>query len=294
MVVSNPAGGSADVLGRILAPRLAELLGQQVLIENVGGAGGMTGTSRVAKARADGYEFVVGNVGTFAMNQTLYKNPPYNAATDFAPVALFVETPIVLVTRKDFPASNLQEFIAYAKANQTKMRFGSAGPGSASHLICVLVNAAIGVNSTHSPSGGGGPAMQDLIAGRTDYWCPDTSNAIPHIESKAVKAIAILSRDRSPSLPSLASAHEQGLTNFEASNWFAFFLPRGTPAAIVQKLHDAAGATLNTPAVQTRIKEVGADLVAPERRSPEYLQEFVKSEIEKWGAVIKAAGVSAN
>jgi tripartite-type tricarboxylate transporter receptor subunit TctC len=127
MVVSNPVGGSADVLGRILVPRLSELLGQQVLIENVGGAGGMTGTSRVAKARADGYEFVVGNVGTFAMNQTLYKHPLYNAATDFAPVALIVETPIVLVTRKDFPANTLQEFIAYAKVNQPKMRFGSAG-----------------------------------------------------------------------------------------------------------------------------------------------------------------------
>jgi tripartite-type tricarboxylate transporter receptor subunit TctC len=294
MVVPYAAGSGSDVLGRILSVRLAEVLGQQVIVENVGGAGGMTGASRVAKAAPDGYQFGLGNVGTHAGNQTFYKNPLYNAATDFAPVVLITEVPFVLVARKDLPTRNLQEFIAYAKANQAKMQFGSGGAGSAAFLACVLLNSALGITVTHVPYRGGGPAMQDLIAGRIDYWCPDTPNAVPHIESKLINAVAILTRDRSPNLPTLASAHEQGLTNFAASNWFAFFLPKGTPAPIVQKLHDATVATMETPSVQLRMKEIGADLIAPERRSPDYLQKYVESEIEKWAAPIKASGISAD
>jgi len=156
----------------------------------------------------------------------------------------------------------------------------------------VLLNAAIGINVTHVPYRGAAPAMQDLIAGRIDYQCPDTPIAIPQIQSKMVKAIAILTRDRSPSLPSQASAHEQGLTNFDASNWFASFFPKGTSAAIVDKLHAATLATINTPAVKMRMQEIGADLVAHERSSPDYLQRFVETEIEKWAGPIKASGVS--
>jgi tripartite-type tricarboxylate transporter receptor subunit TctC len=294
MVVPGVCCGSSDVLGRILVPRLSELLGQEIVIENIGGAGGMTGTSRVAKSPADGYAFIIGNVGTFAINQTLYKYPLYDAAIDFAPVALIAETPILLVTRNGLPANSIRDLVAYANANQATVRFGSAGPGSASHLVCVLVNAALGIKATHVPSAGGGPAMQDLIAGRIDYWCPDTTNALPYIQSKSVKAIAILTRDRSPSLPVVASAAEQGLTNFAPSNWFAFFFPRGVPAPIVQKFHDASLATVNSTAIQARMTEAGADLIAPERRSPEYLQRFVESEIAKWRGVIKAANVSAD
>jgi tripartite-type tricarboxylate transporter receptor subunit TctC len=205
---------------------------------------------------------------------------------------LIAQTPLVLLARKDLPADNLKEFIAYAKANQASMQYGSGGAGSASHLACVLLNAAIGINVTHVPYRGAAPAMQDLIAGRIDYQCPDTPIAIPQIQSKMVKAIAILTRDRSPSLPAQASAHEQGLTNFDASNWFASFLPKGTSAAVVDKLHAATLATINTPAVKTRMQEIGADLVARERGSPEYLQRFVETEIKKWAGPIKASGVS--
>jgi tripartite-type tricarboxylate transporter receptor subunit TctC len=292
MVVPFSAGGPADTVGRILAPSLSELLGQQVVIENVGGSGGMTGSSRVARAAPDGYQFVLGNVGTHAANQTFYKSPLYNAAADFAPVMLIAQTPLVLLARKDLPASNLPEFIAYAKANQGSMQFGSGGAGSASHLACVLLNAAAGITVTHVPYRGAAPAMQDLIAGRIDYQCPDTPIAIAQIESKTVKAIAILTRDRSPSLPDQASAHEQGLTDFDAANWFALFLPKGTPAAIVQKLHAATSSTIDTAAVKARMQEIGADLTARERRSPDYLQKFVESEIEKWAGPIKASGVS--
>ncbi|HEY3639754.1 MAG TPA: tripartite tricarboxylate transporter substrate binding protein [Xanthobacteraceae bacterium] len=292
MVVPFAPGGSVDVMGRILAARLSEVLGQQVIVENIPGAGGMLGSARVAKAMPDGHEFVLGIAGTHAQNQTLYKHPLYDAATDFAPVALIAEQPTVLVTRKDLPPDSLPEFIAYAKANQAKMQYGSAGAGSANHLACVLLNADIGANVTHVPFRGGGPAMQELLGGRIDYMCNILTTALPQIEAKTVKPIALLAARRSPILPSLASAGEQGLPNFDASTWYAVFLPKGTPAPIVHKLHDAIEATVSTAAVQERLKDIGADLVAPERRSPDYLAKFVVSEIARWAAPIKASGVS--
>jgi tripartite-type tricarboxylate transporter receptor subunit TctC len=288
MVYPFAAGSTADVLGRLFASRLSELLGQTVIFENVGGAGGMIGSNRVAKAAPDGYQFVLG--GTFmVLNQALYISPLYNVATDFAPVALIVEQPVALIARKDFPANNLSEFIAYAKANQTKMQYGSGGRGSMPHLACELLNKAIGVNITHIPYRGA--PLPDLIAGRIDYFCPLTALAIPQIESKTVKAIAIFSKSRLSILPNLASAHEQGLSNFDINPWYAFFLPKGTPVPIVQKLREAIVATSATPAVQEKLKELGYVLVAPERRSTEYLGKFVESEVEKWAAVIKAINI---
>jgi tripartite-type tricarboxylate transporter receptor subunit TctC len=292
MVVPFAAGGPADTVGRILAPGLAELLGQQIIVENVGGSGGMTGAARVAKAAPDGYQFVLGNMGTHAANQTFYKTPLYNSASDFTPVMLVAQTPLVLLARKDLPADNLREFIAYAKANQATMQYGSGGAGSASHLACVLLNSAIGINVTHVPYRGAAPAMQDLIAGRIDYQCPDTPIAIPQIHSKMVKAIAILTRERSPGLPAQATAHEQGLTDFDASNWFGAFFPKGTPAAVVDKLNAAILTTINTSAVKARMADIGADLVTRERSSPDYLQRFVEAEIQKWAGPIKASGIS--
>ena len=292
MVVPFAPGGPADIVGRILALHLSEALKQEVIVENLGGAGGMTGTARAAKAAPDGYQLVLGNMGTHAANQTLYKRPLYNAATDFTPIALVAETPLVLLARKDLPADNLPEFIAYAKTNQARMQYGSGGAGSASHLACMLVNTAIGLKVTHVPYRGAAPAIGDLIAGRIDYQCPDTPIAISQIQSKTVKAIAILTRGRSPSLPTLASAHEQGLTDFDASNWFAVFLPKRAPTAIVQKLHAGLVAAMDMPALRARFEEIGADLVPPERRSPDYLQRFITSEIEKWAGPIKQSGVS--
>jgi tripartite-type tricarboxylate transporter receptor subunit TctC len=294
MMVPFAAGGGADVMGRILAQRLAELLGQQVIVENVTGAGGMTGTYRVARAAPDGYQIALGSVGTHAYNQTLYKKPLYDAAADFAPVALVAETPQVLVARKDFPAGNLREFIAYAKQNQTRMQYGSAGTGSPTHLACSLLNAVTGIDVTHVPYRGAAPTMQDLIAGRIDYQCPNTTVALPQLASGSIKAIAILTRERSPILPDLASAYEQGLTDFEASIWYGIFLPAGASAAVIDRLHDAVLATMETPSVRGRLKDIGATVVAPERRSPEYLQKFVESEIAKWAVPIKAANIAGD
>jgi tripartite-type tricarboxylate transporter receptor subunit TctC len=294
LVYPFAAGSAGDVPGRLLASRLSDLSGQPVIFENIGGAGGMVGAARVAKAPPDGYQVLLGGTGTNAMNQALYKNPLYRAATDFAPVALFVEQPVVLITRNDLPAVNLPEFIDYAKANQTKMQYGSAGVGSAPHLACEMLNAAIGVNITHVPYRGGGAAMQDLIAGRIDYQCVIANVAMSQIESKTVRAIALLASDRSPILPNVASAHEQGFVDLDVDVWYALFLPRGTPPAIVRKLHDATVAAMETPSVQRRLQEIGATVVAPERRSPDYLEKFVESEIKKWAAVIKAANIKAD
>jgi tripartite-type tricarboxylate transporter receptor subunit TctC len=292
MVVPFAAGGGADLLGRILAPPLSELLGQPVTIENVGGAGGVTGALRVSRAPPDGYQFVLGTTGTHAQSQSLYKNPLYHAEADFMPVALVAEQPILLITHKDFPADNLMDFIAHTRANQDKMQFGSAGTGSGVHLACLLLNAAIGVNIVHVPYRGTAPAMQDLIAGRIDYQCPVITPVVPQIQSGLVKPIATLTKHRTPILPNLATAQEQGLANFEAYIWFAAFMPKGTPADIVKKLQHAITAAENMPPVQERLKEIGAGLITPERQTPEYLALFIEREIAKWAAPIKASGIS--
>jgi tripartite-type tricarboxylate transporter receptor subunit TctC len=290
MVVPFAAGGPADAVGRILAARVSETLGQEVIVENIGGGGGMLGGSRVARAAPDGYQLVLGNMGTHAANQTLYKAPLYNAASDFAPVLLVAETPLLLLARKDLPAENLPQFITYARANQTKMQFGSGGAGSASHLACLLVNLAIGINVTHVPYRGAAPAMQDLIAGRIDYQCPDSPTSIAQIESGTIKALAVLTAERSARLANVPTAREQGLTEVVASNWFAIFYPKGTPAAIIEKLRTAVAAAMDTPSLQSRMREIGAELAAPERRTPDYLRAFVAGEIAKWAAPIKQSG----
>jgi len=291
MIVPFAAGGPGDVLGRILARYLGEAIGKQVIVDNVPGGGGMTGSLRVSQAAPDGHTFVLASIGTHALNQTLSKKPLYNAATDFAPVALIADVGLVLITRKDLPASNLAEFIAYAKANQGKMQFGSGGAGTSSHIGCVLLNQTIGIDTTHVPYRGGGPAMADLIAGRVDYVCNIASTVGQAIEAKQVNAIAALTRERSPILPDLPTAHEQGLTGFDAYTWNAVFLPKGTPPALVKKFNEALVAVMENPAFRERLHTLGLIVVAPERRSPAYLQSFVENEIEKWAIPIKASGV---
>src|SRR5580693_369887 len=210
MVIPFAAGGPTDILGRIVAARMGEVLGQTVIVENVAGAGGMTGAARVANAAPDGYQFVLGTVGTHAQGQTLYKSPLYNSVTDFTPAILIANVPIVLETRKDLPVNNFKEFVDYAKANQAKMQFASAGAGSATHLGCVLLNYVIGVNVTHVPYRGTGPALQDLEGGRVDYMCDIITTAKPPIDQGAVKGLAIFDTKRSPALPNVPTAAEQG------------------------------------------------------------------------------------
>jgi tripartite-type tricarboxylate transporter receptor subunit TctC len=196
MVVGYTAGGTTDVLGRIVAQRLGETLGQQIVVENVGGAGGLTGSLRVARGPADGSQVLFGGLGTVVINQLLYKKPPYDTVTDFAPVALVAEVPLVLLARKDLPVSTVAEFNAYTRMNYAKMSYGSVGNGSAPHLGCLLLNMAIGVEVTHVPFRGSGPALQELMAGRIDYYCDALPSALPYIQANTIKAIAIMTRAR--------------------------------------------------------------------------------------------------
>ncbi len=290
MIIPFAAGGPTDVLGRVLGQRMSEILGQQVVIENVGGAGGQTGSKRVADAKPDGYTFVLGTVGTHAQGQTLYKKPQYNALTDFTPVILIADVPIALIARKDFPANSLKDFVDYSKANAGKMTYGSAGAGSATHLGCVVANMVMGTDIVHVPYKGTGPAMQDLQGGRIDFMCEIVSTAKPQIDGGTVKAIAMMTKDRSPALPNVPTAVEQGTQGMDAYTWNALYLPKDTPAPIVKKLADAANEAMNTPAVKERLASLGAVIVAPERRSSEYLAKFTKDEIEKWAAPIKKSG----
>jgi tripartite-type tricarboxylate transporter receptor subunit TctC len=294
MVVPFAAGGPQDTISRVVGQRLGEILKQQIVIENVGGAGGTTGSLRVKNAAPDGYTFQIASVGTHAQSQTLYKKPPYNAAEDFTAVAFLGETPIALTVRKDLPVNNLKEFIDYAKKNQDKMSFGSAGAGSATHLGCVVLNTVMGTNITHVPYRGTGPAMQDLHGGRIDFLCEIINTAKPHIESGAIKALAIMTKERSPVLPNLATGLEQGVQGLEAYTWSAAFLPKGAPPEIVKKLNAALNETLDTPNVKDRLAGMGVMLPGPDRRSSEYMAQFVRDEIKKWEDPIKKSGAQVD
>ncbi len=294
MVVPFAAGGPTDVVGRILAGRLSEILKQQVIVVNVGGAGGMTGADRVARAKPDGYEVLLGTVGTQAYSQSLYKPPLYNATKDFAPVALIAEQPLVLVVRKNFPADTLQQFAAYANDNAAKLSFGSGGVGSATHLGCVLLNSTIGIKVQHVPYRGSAPALQDLIAGRIDYLCDAVSTQLGPIKAGSVKPVAVLASHRAAVLPNVPTAQEEGFKGFDANNWIGLFYPRRTPERIIHRLREATVGAMNTASLRSRMETLGTDLVGADRTSPSYLERFVASQIKKWAVPIKESGVSAD
>ncbi len=292
MVVPFGVGGATDVMARAIAPRLSELLCQQVIVENVTGAGGMTGVARVAKAPPDGYQIALGNAGTQAISQTLYKQPLYNSVTDLVPVGMMAQTLFTLITRKDLPVTTLPEFIAYAKANQARMQFASAGVGSTSHMMCVLLDLAMHTAITHVPYRSTANAMPDMLAGRIDYICDAMETAAPHIQAGTVKAIAVLAPTRSAVVPDVPTASEQGVAGLALTGWYGLFLPKGTDETIVHRLSAAANAAVDTPAVRARIEGLGINVVPSEQRTSDYLARFLPDEIKKWAAPIKASGVS--
>ena len=294
LVVPFSPGGGIDASARLQALHMSGLLGQPIIVENIGAAAGMAGGQRVVNAPPDGYTFLIGNTGTHAYNQTLYKKPLYNSATDFQPVGLMTESPRILVARKDLPVNGLQEFVAYAKANQAKMQYASAGVGSGTHLPCALFNLTLGLDITHIPYRGAGPAMQDVIAGRADYMCDTIQTGAAQAKAGTVKGIAVMSDKRVPIIPELATTGEQGVAGVEATVWNAFFLPKGTPEPIVRKLNKAMSETLDDPVIRKRLEDLGLEIVTPERRTPAYLANFVPQEIERWGKAIRAAGISAD
>ena len=275
LIVPFAAGGGVDVSARIQAQAMSARLGQPIVVENMGGASGMTGALRVAKADPDGYTVLIGNSGTQAYSQSLHKTPLYNSITDFTPVGLVSESPRILIARKDLPVGNLKEFVSYTKLNQAKMQFGSAGVGSGTHLPCVLLNTAMGVAVTHVPYRGEGPAQQDLIGGRIDYMCSTIQTGAALAKQNSIRGIAVMSLHRVKIIPDLPTTGEQGLPGVEASVWNAFFLPPGAPSPIVAKLNKAMSDALDDPEVRKHLDDLGLEIAAPERRTPQYLAKFL-------------------
>jgi len=289
VIVPFAPGGPADITGRIVADIFARHLGQQFVVENVGGAGGTTGSLRGARAAPDGYTLVSGHMGTHAAAPALYPNLGYDPEKDVEPIGLIAEQPELLTVRKDFPANNLKEFVAYAKANESKLNMGHAGVGSVSYVGCLLLNSAIGIRPTMVPFTGTAPVMNAILAGTVDYDCDPVLGPLPHIQAGTAKALAIATRKRSPLLPDVPTSFEQGLPEFDCAPFYAVFAPKGTPKEIVDKLADALNKGLDEPTVQKRLADLGADIAEPKRRGPKALGELVKNEVARLTPILKAA-----
>lgn len=292
LIVPFAAGGGVDASARLQALAIGEVLGQTIVVENVGAAAGTIGSGRVAKAAPDGYTMLIGNSGTQVYSQSLYKKRPYDAVADFEPVSVVTESPRILVARNGLPVKNLQELVAYTKANQDKMQYSSAGVGSGTHLPCALFNFALGVNVTHVPYRGEGPALQDVIADRIDYMCTTIQSGAAQARQGAVKGIAVMSPRRAAVIPDLATTGEQGVPGVEATVWNGFFFPKGTPKAIVDKMHKAIETVITRPEIRQKMESLGLEILPPEQRTPAYLAQFLPKDIERWGKVIKDAGIS--
>jgi tripartite-type tricarboxylate transporter receptor subunit TctC len=293
MVVPFAAGGPTDILGRVMAQAISPMLGQQVIVEDVTGAGGTIGATKVARATPDGYTMVMGNLGTHAASLGIYKNLAYDPRTDFEPVILVASTPMVLVTRKTLPAQNLDEVIAWAKANKGKATMGSAGVGSISHLTLLLFNHLTGADLTHVPYRGLSEATNDLLGGQIDTLFDQVVTATPHILNAGENAIVVTVPARAPSIPNVPSANEAGLPQLQTVAWTALFMPKTTPPAIIERINAAMQKAMDDPAIAKRLAEIGADIPPPAQRSPQALRQLVNAEIDKWVPLIKAAGVTA-
>lgn len=289
MIVPFAAGGPTDVISRIVTSNMAQTLGQSIVIENVVGAGGTTATARAARAANDGYTLITGHMGTHAASVPLYPKLAYHPEKDFEPIALLAGTPILILARKDFPPKDLREFVAYVKANADKVNAAHAGVGSVSHVSCELLHSILDVKPVGVPFNGTGPAMNALVAGQVDYMCDQIVNAVPQINAGTIKAYAIATPERNPSLPSVPTTMEAGLPAFQAQAWNAMFAPKGTSPAIIASLNAAAVKALDDETVKKRLLELGSVIPAPKDRTPEALAALVKSEIAKWTPVLKPA-----
>src|SRR3954454_9183422 len=289
VIVPFAAGGPADITGRIAADILSRYLGQKFVVENALGAGGTTGALRAARAAPDGYTLLSGHLGTNALAPAFYPNLGYDPQKDFEPIGLTAEYPELLVVRKDFPADNLKEFVAYAKSNASKLNVGHAGLGSVSYIGCLLLNSAIGIKPTMVPFTGTAPVLNAMLGGQIDYECDPVLGTSTQVSAGNVKALAVAAKKRSPMLPDIPTSHEQGLPEFDCAPFYAVFVPSGTPKPIVEKLADALNNGLAEESVQKRLADLGAENVEPERRGPKALAELVRSEAERLMPILKAA-----
>jgi tripartite-type tricarboxylate transporter receptor subunit TctC len=294
IVVPFAAGGPSDAMARIIAQAMGDKIGTRVIVENTPGAGGTTGSARVARADGDGHTLLFGNIGTHAANVGLYKSLPYHPETDFQPVALIASVPFVLSAKRALSVTDFAAFRALATTKSGGLNYGSAGVGSASHLACLLLDAALGAKASHVPYRGVAPAMNDLVAGQIDFMCDQTVTMIPQIRGATVQPLAVMSRARIAQLPDVPTLAEGGLANVEVEAWNALFAPKGTPPDLSEKLFALVWDALNAPATRARFEELGAVIPAKESASPGALRAHVAAEVRKWVPVLRNAGVSAD
>jgi putative tricarboxylic transport membrane protein len=290
MIVPFAAGGPTDVTARIVGEHMSRTLGQQIVIENVAGAGGTTGISRAAASPPDGYTIMMGHMGTHGAAPAVYPNLKYNPTRDFEPIGLAAGTPILIVAKKDFPAKDLKEFVAHVKANGPKLNEAHAGVGSVSHTTCTLLHSILGVQPNRVAYRGTGPALNDLVAGQVDYMCDQIVNLTPQIQGGTIKAYAIATAERNPALPNVPTTKEGGLPEFQVSAWNAIFAPKGTPKDVVTKLNDALVRALDDANTRKRLLELGGDIPDRQGRSPEALAKLVQNEVARWATVFKSIG----
>ena len=293
IIVPFSAGGPTDTVTRLLAQSMGKTLGQQVIVENVGGAGGTIGATRAAKAAPDGYTLLLHHIG-MATAPALYRKLPYKAIEDFEPIGLITDVPMTLVAKKEFPAKDLKELIAYVKASKDKVSYANAGLGAASHLCGMLFMSAIETDLTTIPYKGTGPAMNDLLGGQVDFMCDQTTNTTSQIKAGKIKVYGVTTTKRVPSLPDVPTLHEAGLPGFEVAIWHGLYAPKGTPKPVIDKLAGALQQALKDPLVKTRFAELGTEPVTEDRARPDALRAYLKAETDKWAPVIKKAGVYAD
>jgi tripartite-type tricarboxylate transporter receptor subunit TctC len=291
IIVPFAAGGGTDIAARLVGEHMSRTLGQQLIVENFPGAGGTTGSIRAMRATPDGYTIEMAHIGTHAISVWLYPHLAYKPDVDFEPIGLTMENPLLIVARKDFPPSNLEEFVAYVKANSEKLNMAHAGVGSILFSYGLMLNSILGVKPTLVPFNGGGPATNALLGGQVDYMCGAIVDISPHVRAGAVKAYAIGADERSPALPNVPTTKEAGLPEFKAMPWFALFAPKGTPVPILDKLSDALDKALDDQTVRKRFFDLGGDVPDKARRGQLALATLVKDEIARWAPIIKAANI---
>jgi putative tricarboxylic transport membrane protein len=294
LIVPFAAGGATDVAARVSGEHMSRVLGQQIIIENVPGAGGTTGSIRAMRANPDGHTILMGHLGTHAVSVSLYPNLAYKPETDFDPIGVVIELPLIIAARKDFPAKDLKEFIAYAKANADKLNMAHAGVGSNAFNFGLVLNSILGIKPAMVPFNGTGPATNALVAGQVDYLITAVPELGSQVRAGTVKAYAIGAAERNHAVPNVPTAKEAGLPEFRASPWFALFAPKGTPRPILDKLSDALDMALDDQGVSKRLMELGGDIPNKAERGQQPLAALVKSEIARWAPIIKAANVKAD
>jgi tripartite-type tricarboxylate transporter receptor subunit TctC len=289
MIVPFGAGGPADVSARIVGEHMSRTLGQQIVIENVLGAGGTTGSARAMRATPDGYTIAIGQIGTHAAAVALYPNLAYAPDVDFAPIGRVVDQAVLIVARKDFPPHDMKEFIAYVKANADKLNMAHAGVGSISHFSCLLLNEILGAKPTLVPFSGGAPSINAMVGGQVDYMCEPISDVVQQVKAGTLKVYATGTAERNPALPDLPTAKEAGLPAFEVSAWYGLFAPKGTPQAVLDALTDALDKALDDETVRKRLSDLGCNIPAKPARGQGALASLVKNEIARWSPIIRAA-----